>query len=205
MKHEWRKHEKELYAPKQTPEIVDIPPLKYFTVSGEGNPNSDSFKAAIEKLYSASYNVRMSHKKGEQPEGYFEYTVYPLEGFWSLTEEGILDYQKHGVINKDYLSFKIMIRQPEFVSEAYANALIKSLDLEDSLKFEVIEEGLNLQILHLGSYDDEPATFKIMETYCQEHQLERLTHDHKEVYLSDARRVSPDKNRTILRFPIKKR
>lgn len=109
MKHEWRKHEKDIYAPKQKPELVELPPMKYFTVIGEGNPNSESFQEAIEMLYSASYKIRMSHKQHTQPVGYFEYTVYPLEGFWSLTEEGIKDYKRHGVINKNLLKFKIMI------------------------------------------------------------------------------------------------
>lgn len=210
MKHEWRSDEKDLYGVKTKPQLLTIRPLKYFTVKGEGNPNSAVFKDAIELLYSASYKIRMSHKKNKEPEGFFEYTVYPLEGFWSLNEKGIEVYQKEGLINKDYLTFKIMIRQPDFVDEEYAQNIIKETiaDSENPyrkhLNFETIDEGLNLQILHKGTYDSEKESFLVMEAYCKEHGLERISYDHKEIYLTDSRRTKPENNKTILRIKVKK-
>lgn len=210
MKHEWRSDEKDLYSVKTKPQLLTIRPLKYFTVKGEGNPNSAAFKDAIELLYSASYKIRMSHKKNIEPKGFFEYTVYPLEGFWSLNEKGIEVYQKEGLINKDYLTFKIMIRQPDFVDEEYAQNIIKETiaDSENPyrkhLNFETIDEGLNLQILQKGTYDSEKESFLVMEAYCKEHGLERISYDHKEIYLTDTRRTKPENNKTILRIKVKK-
>ena len=210
MKHEWRKAEKEIYLPKKTPIIIEMPRLKYFTIKGAGNPNSEEFKDAVGALFAMAYGVKMSPKKGIELAGYFDYTVYPLEGFWSLNREGIKQYQENQQFDKNDLVFKLMIRQPDFVTEEVAAATIERVSKNKpnsynaKIRFEEIEEGLCLQVLHVGSYDSEPESFQLMSDYCLEHHLERLTPDHKEIYLSDPRKSVPEKNKTVLRYGIKK-
>ena len=208
MKHEWRKKEKGIYLPKNKPEVAEIPAFKYFTIHGEGNPNSESFPEYIGVLYSLSYAVKMSYKKGIEPIGYFDYTVYPLEGVWDINDEAKENYS--GVINKDDLIFTLMIRQPDFVDETFAEKILeltkqkKPHPLLDSIKFETITEGTCIQMLHLGSYDNEPESFKIMEKFVKDKGLRRISKIHKEIYLTDARKVVPEKLKTVLRFQVKK-
>lgn len=170
------------------------------------NPNSDEqFKDNIEILYSLSYAIRMMPKKGITPERYFEYTVFPLEGHWDLDEEGRkLDY-----LDKDHFVYKLMIKQPAFVTEdlfQYALNSVKEKKANihlDTVKFEKIAEGLCVQAMHIGSYDEEPKTFALMEKYCSENNLKRIENTHKEIYISDARRTAPEKLKTVLRFKVK--
>lgn len=204
MKHEWRKHEKEFYMPKEKPVLVEIPKFKFFTIKGEGNPNSECFSEAIGVLYSLAYAIRMMPKNGYTPEGYFEYTVYPLEGIWDLTEEG----RKQKVFNKDELVYTIMIRQPEFVTEEIvmkAMEIVKKKKphpLLEKVKFETISDGLSVQMLHIGHYDDEPKTFAIMKEYCKENKLVLKTKVHREIYLSDFRKTKAEKLKTVLRYMV---
>src|SRR5690554_4309809 len=113
MKYEWRRSEKAIYLPKTKPELIVVPNAKYFTITGNGNPNNEEFSKKVEALYQASYGVRMMHKTNFIPKGYFEYTVYPLEGLWDLTDEG----RNKEVLDKNDLVYKIMIKQPDFVDE----------------------------------------------------------------------------------------
>lgn len=204
MKHEWRKKEKELYIPKQKPQLIDIKEYKYLTLQGQGNPNSEGFSTAIEALYSLSYAIRMMPKKGIIPEGYFEYTVYPLEGVWDLTEKGRLEE----TLNKDELVYTIMIRQPEFVTEEVYNIAFESTKkkkdnpLLENVKLENISEGLCVQMLHVGPYDDEPQTFAIMDEFCEQNKLQRKSKVHKEIYLSDFRKTEAAKLKTVLRYKV---
>lgn len=205
-KYEWRKKDKDLYLPKKKPGSINVEKFKYFTVEGKGNPNSDTFQSAVESLYSTSYFVRMMHKKNIAPEGYYEYTVFPLEGVWDLDEEGRkLDY-----LDKDHLVYKLMIRQPEFVNEEIFKLALENVKMKkdnpflDSLKFEEIEDGLCVQCMHIGSYDNESETFEIMEKYCEENGLERVEKTHKEIYISDPRKSKGDKLKTVLRFKARK-
>lgn len=206
MKHEWRKKEKGIYLPKNKPEIVDIPEFKYLTIEGEGNPNNDAFSEYIGVLYSLSYAVKMSYKKGIEPDGYFDYTVYPLEGVWDIKGDVKKNYT--GTLNKDDLVFKLMIRQPDFVDLDFFDKIMiltkekKPHDLLDSVNFETIKEGHCIQMLHLGSYDNEPESFKIMEDFALDHGLKRLSKIHKEIYLTDARKTAPEKLKTVLRFQV---
>ncbi len=208
MKHEWRKHEKNLYLPKPAPELIKVPDMQFLTISGQGNPNSEGFAKYIEILYTLSYALKMGFKKGPIPQGYLDYTVYPLEGVWDITEEAKEQY--HGVLNKDDLVFKLMIRQPDFIARNHVDQAIarvaekKDLALLGSVVFEEISEGSCVQMLHVGSYDDEPATFEVMEKYCTEQNLKRLSKRHREIYLSDFRKVKPDQLKTVLRFQVKK-
>ena len=205
MKYEWKKHEKNLYLPKQIPEVIIIPKQTFFMLKGKGNPNSDSFAEKIGVLYSLAYAVRMMPKQGYTPEGYFEYTVYPLEGLWDLTEEG----KKSGTLNKDELLYTIMIRQPDFVTVDVANKAFETVrkkkphPLLDEVTFGTIEDGLSVQMLHLGSYDDEPQSFKIMNDFIANNDLVRSSLIHREIYLSDARKVQADKLKTVLRYVVK--
>ncbi|GAF04172.1 GyrI-like domain-containing protein [Saccharicrinis fermentans] len=207
MKHEWRKKEKEIYLPKNKPQTIKVPPYKYLTIEGQGNPNNQAFSEYIGVLYSLSYAIKMSYKKGSKPEGYIDYTVYPLEGIWDINEEAKKNFT--GTINKDDLIYKLMIRQPDFVDTDFVQQIIaqtkdkKPHKLLSSVKFETIEEGTCIQMLHLGSYDNEPESFKLMEAYATEHDLERHSKIHKEIYLSDARKTAPEKLKTVLRFQVK--
>ena len=207
-KYEWKKKEKNLYLPKAKPEIIDIPSFKFFTLEGKGNPNDEFFADYVGALYSLSYAVKMSYKKGVEPKGFYDYIVYPLEGVWDLTEKGREDYKK-GFINKEELLFKLMIRQPDFVDEAYAKFIVEEAKknkpnaLLNDVKFEEIEEGKVVQMLHVGSYDSEVESFKIMEEFVKESGFKRAEKLHKEIYLSDARKVEAEKLKTILRFKVK--
>lgn len=208
MKHEWRKKEKKIYLPKNKPELVAIPAFKYFTIEGEGNPNNDVFPEYIGVLYSLSYAVKMSYKKGIESGGYFDYTVYPLEGVWDINEKAKQNFT--GILNKDDLIFKLMIRQPDFVDFDFSNKIKlltkekKPNSLLDSVKFETLHEGSCIQMLHLGSYDNEPESFKIMEDFATSHGLKRLSKVHKEIYVTDARKTAPEKLKTVLRFKVEK-
>ena len=206
MKHEWRKKEKDIYLPPKKPVVIEVPKSNYFTLDGSGNPNSPFFSECIEALYAVSYAIRMSYKKGLQPSNFYEYTVYPLEGIWDISEKAKKSFD--GSIDKDELVFKLMIRQPDFVSHEFAarakkwaqekkdNALI------DNLTFEEISEGKCVQMMHFGSYENEPESFAIMEAFCSQNNLIRTSKKHKEIYISDPRKVAPEKLKTVLRFAV---
>lgn len=203
MKHEWRKKEKELYLPKQKPMELTVPKQKFYTITGKGNPNSELFGEHIAALYAMSYGIRMMPKNGFTPDGYMEYTVYPLEGIWTLDKE---DVQEDGSFSKDDLIYKIMIRQPDFVTADLALLNKEQVSKKkpnqenEHVQFEELEDGHSVQMLHLGSYDDEPASFKQMDQYCKENGLVRRTLAHKEIYLTDARKTETEKMKTVLRY-----
>lgn len=208
MKYEWRKQEKHLYLPKATPQIADIPPFKFLTIKGAGNPNEQAFQDYISALYAVSYAIKMNLKKRTPPRGYQDYTVYPLEGVWDINEEARKKF--NGRINKDDLVFTLMIRQPDFVSESFA-AEMKDLAINKKpnpllkhVKLEQITEGKCIQMMHIGSYDSEPESFRIMEAYATENNLKRTSKIHREIYITDFRKVSADKLKTVLRFNVNK-
>ncbi len=212
MKYEWRKKDKSLYLPKPVPTLIEIPNMNYLTLKGTGNPNNEQFTVDVEALYALSYGIRMLPKSGITPDGYFEYTVFPLEGHWGYTDEGIM-LSKSGQISvdlKDYFKYTIMIRQPDFVTpklveEVRQKVMLKKKNPQLShVNFETIAEGLSLQMMHLGSYDNEPESFKLMEDYCNHNNLERLYKSHKEIYLTDPKKVIPEKLKTTIRFQVKK-
>jgi hypothetical protein len=202
MKYEWKKQEKEFYLPKEKPESVVVPKFKFFMLNGKGNPNNAEFSEAVTVLYSLAYAVKMLPKKGITPVGYFDYTVYPLEGVWDLAEEArVLE-----VLDKDSLIYTIMIRQPDFVTDELAEEVVKGVKakkphpLLNEVKFTSLEEGLCVQMLHIGPYDDEPKTFSLMEEYCTQQGLKRTSKIHREIYISDPRKTEPNKLKTLLRF-----
>ena len=207
MKHEWKKKEKGLYIPKNKPESIAIPSFKFFMIEGKGNPNDDFFSEYIGVLYSLSYAIRMSSKAGFATQNYFEYTVYPLEGVWDISDEAKKNYT--GQLDKNSLLFNLMIRQPDFVTkELFQEALERTKkkkphELLDKVKLANFEEGQCVQMMHLGSYDNESESFKQMEEFCKENNLLRESKQHREIYLSDARKISPEKLKTVLRFKVK--
>lgn len=207
MKHEWRKHEKELYIPKEKPELVDVPPMNFITISGKGDPNQQDFADRIGALYPIAYAIRMMPRNGFTPEGYFEYTVYPLEGVWDLTEEG----RKKETLVKDDLVYTIMIRQPDFVTrEVFERAVEiakkkKNNPLFDEVRFETIKDGLSVQMMHVGPFDEEYKTFEKMKEYISENNLKLKTLVHREIYISDIRKTEQEKLKTVLRYLVENR
>lgn len=204
MKHEYRKHEKELYGTKAKPTLFDVPKQKFICIKGEGNPNGEDFKTRVEALYSVAYTIRMSHKSGFAPDDYFEYTVYPLEGLWDIKNHD------SDTFTKDELIYTIMIRQPEFVNEELFQQALKIArnkkpnDLLSEVYFEEITEGLSVQMLHIGSFDTEGETFAVMKEFIEENHLRIKTLVHREIYLSDPRKVIDDKLKTLLRYRVEK-
>ncbi|MBD1567453.1 GyrI-like domain-containing protein [Vibrio sp. S12_S33] len=204
-KHEWRKHEKSVYLPKNKPEIIEVPAFRFITIQGEGNPNSETFTKCVEALYSLAYGLKMQLKKTTcLPDNYVDFTVYPLEGVWDITDEAKKSFS--GTINKDDLVYKLMIRQPDFIDEILFNEVKSLVEKKkpsaflSSVNFETISEGVCVQMLHLGPFDDEPQSFSLMESFAESEGFNRLSKCHREIYLSDARRVTPDKYKTVLRF-----
>ncbi|WP_163134884.1 GyrI-like domain-containing protein [Agarivorans sp. Alg241-V36] len=206
-KHEWRKHEKALYLPKNKPEVAEVPAFKFITVKGEGNPGNEAFSECVAALYSLAYGLKMNLKKmANEPAGYTDYTVYPLEGLWDINEQAKKSFK--GTINKDDLVYTLMIRQPDFIDESLFNeikALVKMKNPSprlSSVSFETLVEGPCIQMLHLGPFEDEPLSFSQMENFAENEGLNRISKQHREIYLTDARRVSPEKYKTVLRFQV---
>lgn len=171
MKYEWRKEEKGLYIPKSKPEIVDVPRLKFITIAGAENPNSEGFKQAITALYPVAYNIRLKLKTGWMREP-FEYTVYPLEGVWTTSDGSRDDH-----LNKDMFVYKIMIRQPDIVTKELFEAAMKAVKVKkpnvkyDEIIVESYEEGKSVQMLHLGPFDKEIETIRIMRSFIKNNNL----------------------------------
>jgi hypothetical protein len=204
-KHEWRKKEKALYLPKNKPEVINIPEFKFITIEGEGSPADSVFSDYIGALYSLAYTIKMMPKKMDtQPKGYFDFTVYPLEGVWDINDKAKANFK--GRINKEDLVYKLMIRQPDFVSENYYSEMLevakekKKNPLLEQINFERLSEGRCVQILHLGPFEDLTASFEIMEDFAKSEGVVRLSKMHREIYLSDPRKVAPEKLKTVLRF-----
>ncbi|MGM9923156.1 MAG: GyrI-like domain-containing protein [Bacillus sp. (in: firmicutes)] len=203
MKYEWRKAAKQIYIPKKRPELITVPAFRFFVLDGKGNPNDEAFSEAIGVLYSLSYAIKMMPKQGIVPEGYYDYTVFPLEGIWDMEQAG-----EPGALDKDNLIYRIMIRQPDFVTEEVAEEVLRIVGkkkphpLLDSALFTSIEDGLSVQMLHIGPYDEEAASFAEMDEYCENHQLRRTSQVHREIYLSDPRRTQPEKLKTVLRYHV---
>lgn len=204
-KYEWRKKEKAIYLPKNRPEIIDIPEFIFITIKGEGSPEEISFTENIGALYSLAYTIKMLPKKMDiPPKGYFDFTVYPLEGVWDINEEAKANF--NGAVKKDDFLYKLMIRQPDFVDELFFKEMLdvarekKNNPFMEKLAFERSSEGLCVQMLHLGPFENEPASFKKMEEFAGENGLARPSKVHREIYLSDTRKVEPEKLKTVLRF-----
>lgn len=208
MAFDYKKEYKEFYMPKAKPEIVTVPPMNYLAVRGEGDPNEvgGKYKTAIGLLYGAAFTIKMSGKAGRRIDGYFDYVVPPLEGFWWQPGVDGFDYS-----DKSSFHWISVIRLPDFVSKAdfdwaVAEAEKKKKQDFSAVEFLRVDEGLCVQMMHIGPFDDEPASVALMDAYLAEKGYENDFSDvrlHHEIYLSDARRVSPEKWRTVIRHPVR--
>lgn len=205
-----KKEYREFYLPKNTPQILQIPSMNYVAVRGQGDPNQPggAYQQALAVLYAVSYTLKMSYKGDYKIAGFYEYVVPPLEGFWWQEGGAGMDYGK-----KAQFHWISAIRLPDFISQADLDWAVaeaqrkKKLDCSQA-QFLTVEEGLCVQVMHLGPFDSEPATVALMDAFLEEQGYENdLTPDrlHHEIYLTDARKVSPDKWKTVIRHPIRKK
>ncbi len=207
MAFDYKKEYKEFYMPKNKPSIVEVPTMNYISVRGKGDPNDENgeYKQSIGLLYAIAFTIKMSKMGSHKIEGYFDYVVPPLEGFW--WQEGVLgiDYT-----HKENFCWISLIRLPDFVTKAdfdwaIAEATVKKKTDFSKVEFFTYTEGLCVQCMHLGSYDSEPATVALMHEYAEKNGYEiDITESryHHEIYLSDARRVAPERLKTVIRIPI---
>ena len=215
---DYKRTQKELYLPKATPSVVDVPEMAFIMVDGRGNPNSaESYHTAIEILYGLSYAIKMSKKGGCEPEGYFDYAVPPLEGLWWLADDSAHSDNPDSpddsaYLDKDKYCWTAMIRQPEFVTQdvfgAAKTALAKKKPKLDPARarLELFTEGLCAQVMHIGPYDDEPATIAMLHRFISDsgyHEDISETRRHHEIYLSNPLKTAPEKCKTVLRYPVK--
>ena len=209
MAFDFKKEYKEFYMPKNKPEIVTVPKANYIAVRGKGNPNEidGAYQQAISILYAVAYTLKMSYKTEHKIEGFFEYVVPPLEGFWWQDNVDGIDYADKAAFN--WIS---VIRLPEFITQKDFEWAVetasekKKLDCS-SAEFLTVDEGLCVQIMHIGAFDDEPQTVALMDEYVAQNDYENdITESrlHHEIYLSDARKVAPEKWKTVIRHPIKR-
>lgn len=209
MAFDFKKEYKEFYMPKNKPEIVTVPKANYIAVRGKGNPNEidGAYQQAISILYAVAYTLKMSYKTEHKIEGFFEYVVPPLEGFWWQDNVDGIDYA-----DKTAFNWISVIRLPEFVTQKDFEWAVetasekKKLDCS-SAEFLTIDEGVCVQIMHIGAFDDEPQTVALMDEYIAQNGYENdITESrlHHEIYLSDARKVAPEKWKTVIRHPIKR-
>ncbi len=209
MAFDFKKEYKEFYMPKNKPEIVTVPKANYIAVRGKGNPNEidGAYQQAISILYAVAYTLKMSYKTEHKIEGFFEYVVPPLEGFWWQDNVDGIDYADKAAFN--WIS---VIRLPEFITKKDFEWAVetasekKKLDCS-SAEFLIVDEGLCVQIMHIGAFDDEPQTVALMDEYIAQNGYENdITESrlHHEIYLSDARKVAPEKWETVIRHPIKR-
>ncbi len=208
MAFDFKKEYKEYYMPPNKPSILTIPKMNYVAIRGKGNPNQGggAYEKAVVVLYAIAYALKMSYKTDYKIDGFFEYVVPPLEGFWWQDNVQGVDY-----LNKNELNWISVIRLPEFITEkdfSWAIDVVtkkKKIDCQKA-EFLTIEEGLCVQMMHIGTYDDEPATITIMDEYISRNGYQNDINDarlHHEIYLSDPRKSDASKLKTIIRHPIK--
>ena len=209
MAFDFKKEYREFYMPKNKPEIVVVPKANYIAVRGKGDPNEEggAYQQAISVLYAVAYTLKMSCKTAYKIKGFFEYVVPPLEGFWRQGNADRIDFTDKSAFN--WIS---VIRLPDFITKEDFEWAVESASRKKKLdcssaEFMTIDEGLCVQIMHLGAFDDEPATIALMDAYLAQNgyvgdmNTERL---HHEIYLSDARKVAPEKWKTVIRHPIRR-
>ncbi len=207
MAFDYKKEYKEFYVPKDKPGIVEVPRMNYIAVRGKGDPNEENgaYKRSIELLYGIGYTIKMSKKGSRQIEGYFDFVVPPLEGFWWQEDKDSIDYA-----HKEDFRWISVIRLPDFVTRGDFNWAVEEASRKKKSDFSAVEfltydEGLCVQCMHIGSFDSEPETVALMHEYMEKQGYVLDISDkrlHHEIYLSDARKVEPDKLKTVIRHPI---
>ncbi len=204
---DYKKEYKDLYMPRNKPTIIDVPSINFIMVDGKGNPHDREYQDAMSLLYTLAFTIKMSKMSGNQPEGYFEYVVPPLEGLWWCEGESF------NFNRRDSWRWTSMIRQPEFVNQqvfewAMNEGRKKKPDLDFSkVRFETLTEGLCVQMMHIGPYENEPASIKKMHLFMEENGLRDDSgpkRKHHEIYLSDPRRTAIERLKTVLRLPVSK-
>lgn len=209
MAFDYKKEYKEFYLPKKKPELIMVPPMNFVAVRGKGDPNEEggAYKESIGLLYGIAFTIKMSKRGDHRIEGYFDYVVPPLEGLWWQDGTQGIDYS-----HKEKFEWISMIRLPEFVTKdefdwAAAEAMAKKKADFSRVEFLTYDEGFCVQCMHIGPYDDEPATIEVMDAFASE---QGYTLDmgngryHHEIYLGDARKCKPENLRTVIRHPVKK-
>lgn len=209
MAFDYKKEYKEFYMPANKPSIVTVPKMNYIAVRGKGNPNDESgeYKDSIGILYAIAFTIKMSYKGSHKIDGYFEYVVPPLEGFWWQEGSDTIDYA-----NKNGFNFISLIRLPDFVTEADFDWAVQEATKKKKADFSKVEfltydEGVCVQCMHVGSYDDEPKTVALMHEYMAANGYVLDISEsryHHEIYLSDPRKCAGEKLKTVVRHPIKK-
>ena len=210
MAFDFKKEYREFYLPSRKPGIVTLPPMNYLAVRGRGDPNRDGgeYQSSIPLLYAVAYTLKMSHKSSYRMEGFFEYVVPPLEGFWWQEDTSCMDYSR-----KEDLQFLSLLRLPDFVREEDVKWAREEAGRKKKADFSAVEffsydEGECVQCMHLGSYDEEPATVRAMHEFASGCGYEpdiTETRYHHEIYLSDPRKTAAEKLKTVIRHPIRKR
>ncbi|MGM0239344.1 GyrI-like domain-containing protein [Enterococcus sp. AZ103] len=203
MKYEWRKHEKNLYSTVKKTLLVTVPKQNFIMIDGEGDPNQADFSERVGVLFSLAYAIKMNYKKlwADPKNLYDDFTVFPLEGLWDSKNS-------QDTSDKASYIYTIMIQQPEFITSGmFEKALSmtkkkKPHSLLDEIYFNSIEEGKCVQKLHVGPFENEPATFEKMQLFIEDQKYCRNGHKHREIYLNDARKTPSEKRKTILRFPL---
>lgn len=202
MKYEWRKANREIYQIKSEPCLIDVPAQSFIMIDGKGNPNAADFSERVGALYSLVYAIKMNYKKTAAEQEFTDFTVYPLEGLWQQEQAGELI--------KEELIYTIMIGQPDFITGEMVKKALEQVrvkkpnPLYDEIRFEEMTEGSCVTVLHLGPFDQEPQSFAKMDTFCQNHQLTRISNTHREIYLNNLNRTDPRKLKTILRYKVQK-
>ena len=207
MTFDFKKEYKEYYRPKNKPEIINIPQFNFIAIRGKGNPNEENgmYQQAISALYAVAYTLKMSYKTAYKIEGFYEYVVPPLEGFWWQEDEKNIDY-----LHKEKFHWISVIRLPDFISKKDFDWAVEKASMKKKIdcskvEFFTFEEGLCVQMMHHGSFDEEETTIEIMNQYLQENGYRNdfnKSRLHHEIYLSDARKVAPEKWKTVIRHPI---
>ena len=209
MAFDYKKEYKEFYVPANKPSIIIVPKMNYIAVRGKGNPNDENgeYKNSIGLLYAIAFTIKMSYKGSHKIDGYFEYVVPPLEGFWWQEGSDTIDYA-----NKNGFNFISLIRLPDFVTEADFDWAVQEATKKKKADFSKVEfltcdEGVCVQCMHVGSYDDEPKTVALMHEYMAANGYVLDISEsryHHEIYLSDPRKCAGEKLKTVVRHPIKK-
>lgn len=209
MAFDYKKEYKEFYLPKAKPSMIEVPPMNYIAVRGKGDPNAEggAYKESIGLLYGIAFTIKMSKKGSRQIEGYFDYVVPPLEGFWWQADTAEMDYAR-----KEDFGFISVIRLPDFVTKADFDWAVEEATKKKKTDFSRVEfftynEGMCVQCMHIGPYDDEPATVEKMHEFmtAQGYALDITSKRfHHEIYLSDPRKTAPEKRKTVIRHPVKK-
>lgn len=210
MAFDFKKEYKEFYMAKNKPQIVDIPRANYIALRGKGDPNEENgaYQKAISVLYAVAYTLKMSYKTDYRIDGFFEYVVPPLEGFWWQDNIAGVNYS-----DKSSFNWISVIRLPDFVTEKDFDWAVETAEKKKKLncasaEFLTVDEGLCVQIMHIGAFDDEPQTVAVMDKFLEDNGYENDMNDkrlHHEIYMSDTRKVTPEKWKTVIRHPIRKR